>query len=319
MIASSSPVMRLEQPAVGVEAGGIEDRVLGAEEGREPALEFAVHGLRAADEAHRGHAVAVAVERGVRGRDDRGVIREAEVVVGAEVQDLAPVLEPDHGILRRGDHALALEEPGACELRRLRFEPIEQGLVHGIAIPCQRRIIPAVRASPRIIAAGRKHESSGTCRPDRRGAGGSRGRDRRLARGATVPRAGRPLHHQRPDRRVRRRQDLRARGHARHRAVRLAPVRAERLAVVHRGRDALAGRVHHDRRHQRALRRARRAAHLLARRGFHHLRLPVRLPRDRAGAGRRGGSRSAPSAASRTCRPPSQRSSARGCGRSAAR
>ena len=64
---------------------------------REPALEFAVHGLGPADEAHRGHAVAVAVERRVRGGDDRRVIGEAEVVVGAEVQHLAAVLEADHG------------------------------------------------------------------------------------------------------------------------------------------------------------------------------------------------------------------------------
>ena len=55
----------------------------------------------------------------MRRRDERGVMREAEVIVGAEIQDFAPVLEPDHGILRRGNHALALEEPGACELRRL--------------------------------------------------------------------------------------------------------------------------------------------------------------------------------------------------------
>ncbi len=74
MIASSSSGQRLEQAAVGVEAGGVEDRVLGAEECRQPPLELAVHGLRAADEAHRGHAVAVAVERRVRGGDDRGVV-----------------------------------------------------------------------------------------------------------------------------------------------------------------------------------------------------------------------------------------------------
>ena len=55
----------------------------------------------------------------MRRRNERGVTCEAEVIVGAEIQDFSPVLEPYHGILRRGDHALALEEPGACELRRL--------------------------------------------------------------------------------------------------------------------------------------------------------------------------------------------------------
>ena len=62
---------RLEEAAVGVEAGRVEDGVLGAEEGREPGLERLVHLLGAADEADRGHAVAVAVERGLAGGDQR--------------------------------------------------------------------------------------------------------------------------------------------------------------------------------------------------------------------------------------------------------
>ena len=55
---------------------------------REPRLQRLVHVLRAADEAHRGHAVAVAVERRLAGRDQRRMVGEAEVVVGAEVQHL---------------------------------------------------------------------------------------------------------------------------------------------------------------------------------------------------------------------------------------
>ena len=63
---------RLEEAAVGVEAGGVEDRVLGAEEARETGLELLVDVLRAADEAHRGHAEAVLVEPALGGFDDRG-------------------------------------------------------------------------------------------------------------------------------------------------------------------------------------------------------------------------------------------------------
>src|SRR5207237_1152876 len=48
---------RLEQAAVGVEARGVQDHVLGAEEAGELLLERLVARLRAADEAHRGHAV----------------------------------------------------------------------------------------------------------------------------------------------------------------------------------------------------------------------------------------------------------------------
>ena len=77
---------RLEHAAVGVEAGGVEDRVLDAEEGGDAALQLAVEGLRAADEAHARHAVAPLVERAVGGGEQLGVAGEAEVVVRAEVQ-----------------------------------------------------------------------------------------------------------------------------------------------------------------------------------------------------------------------------------------
>ena len=70
---------RLEQSAVGVEARRVQDRVVGAEELAERGLQLVVHGLGAADEAHRRHAVAVGVERRVRrlhqlagGRPGRG-------------------------------------------------------------------------------------------------------------------------------------------------------------------------------------------------------------------------------------------------------
>ena len=80
---------RLEQAAIGVEAGAVEDRVLHAEEGGNLRLELLVLLLRAADEAHRGHAVAVAVERRLGRLAQFGAVGEAEIVVGAEIQHLA--------------------------------------------------------------------------------------------------------------------------------------------------------------------------------------------------------------------------------------
>ena len=62
------PEQCLEQAAIGVEAGGIEDRVVGLEPGRELVLELLVNRLGAADEADRGHAVAPAIEAFARGR-----------------------------------------------------------------------------------------------------------------------------------------------------------------------------------------------------------------------------------------------------------
>src|SRR3546814_12532525 len=54
---------RLEQAAVGIEAGGVEDRVFGAEELGDGAFQLLVQILGAADEAHRSHAEAVRVQR----------------------------------------------------------------------------------------------------------------------------------------------------------------------------------------------------------------------------------------------------------------
>ena len=98
----------LEDAAVCVEAGRVEDRVGGAEEGAQARLELLVDLERAADEADGGHAVAPALERGVRGGDHLGMVREPEVVVGAEIEHAPPAREGDRGALGSRDHALGL-------------------------------------------------------------------------------------------------------------------------------------------------------------------------------------------------------------------
>ena len=81
---------RLEDASVGVEAGGVQDGVVGAEEARDLGFELLVDPLRAADEAHRREAVPPLVETGVGRRQDFRMARQPEVIVGAEVQDGAP-------------------------------------------------------------------------------------------------------------------------------------------------------------------------------------------------------------------------------------
>ena len=109
---------RLEQAAVGVEAGGVEDRVLRAEEPGDSALQFLMNALGAADEAHRGHAVAVGLQALVGGLHYLGVAREAQVVVGAEVEDrLRASLDPDLGALVPEDRPFLLEQPLLADLR----------------------------------------------------------------------------------------------------------------------------------------------------------------------------------------------------------
>ena len=68
-------------------------------------LELLVEVQGAADEAHRSHAEAALVERLLGGGDDLRIVREAEVVVGAEVDDLT-LRHPDRRALRRGDDTL---------------------------------------------------------------------------------------------------------------------------------------------------------------------------------------------------------------------
>jgi hypothetical protein len=105
----------LEDAGVRIHAGGEEQRVLGAEELRDLVLQLAMDVLRAADEAHRAHAEAALFEPLVRRRDHVRMRGEAEIVVGAEVQDLLLLgtfgeFDFDLRALRRADEALLLVE-----------------------------------------------------------------------------------------------------------------------------------------------------------------------------------------------------------------
>ena len=119
----------LEHAAVRVEARREEDRVVVAQERRHPALELEVQLLRAADEPHAREAVAPLVETAVRGLDDARVVREPEVVVGAEVQHLAPG-DLDLRGLRAVDAALALGEAGGLDLVEFGAKLVANRSVH---------------------------------------------------------------------------------------------------------------------------------------------------------------------------------------------
>ncbi len=89
-----------------------------------------MHALRAADEAHRSHAVAEAVDGPVGGLADGRVIRQPEVVVGAEVDDI-PVTGAYLAALGAAEHSLALVErlfPKVCDLRT---KALNEAFSHG--------------------------------------------------------------------------------------------------------------------------------------------------------------------------------------------
>ena len=110
-----------EQPAIGIEAGGIEDGLLHAEKAGDGLFQLLVKILRAADEPNGGKSESVILQRLVGGGQDLGMVGQAQVVVGAEIQDIAPRRHPNMGALRADDDALFLEQrilPDAIDLRR---------------------------------------------------------------------------------------------------------------------------------------------------------------------------------------------------------
>ncbi len=65
------------------------------------------------------------VDRAVRGLAHRRMIGEREVVVRAQVDELAPVGEPYHRLLRRAEHALGLVESLLAQALALGGQPLE--------------------------------------------------------------------------------------------------------------------------------------------------------------------------------------------------
>ena len=149
---------RLEQAAVRVEAGRIEDRVLGAEEVAEPRLQLLVDALRAADEAHRGHAVAVTVERALRGFAHGGVIGQSEIVVRAQVDDFGAAADAHDGALRGGEHALRLEQALRFQLLCLAAQPLQDLSLHERVLGAHERVELCHCAESRSGPHWRHHE-----------------------------------------------------------------------------------------------------------------------------------------------------------------
>ena len=104
---------RFEQTAIGVETGGVEDRILLAEIVGDLVLERTVEIACAADEPHGCHAEAVTIHRLLGGSDQRGMIGETKIVVGAEIEDFerpSIARHPDMALLRRDDRPFRLPQ-----------------------------------------------------------------------------------------------------------------------------------------------------------------------------------------------------------------
>ena len=91
---------RLEKSTIGIEAGGVKNGVFGTEKFGNRRFQPLVQILRATDEPNRCHAESMRVQRILGGLDDLRMIGQTQIVVGAEIQYLAPVLQFDFGRLR---------------------------------------------------------------------------------------------------------------------------------------------------------------------------------------------------------------------------
>ena len=109
---------RFEEPSVRVEAGAIEDRVAGAEKSAEGAFQLFVQMVGPADEADGSHPIAMFRKTVGCGLAHVRMVGETEVVVRAEVDDLA-LRHADLGALGRKNFPLALVETGRLDLGEL--------------------------------------------------------------------------------------------------------------------------------------------------------------------------------------------------------
>ena len=143
---------RLEQAAVGVPARAVENGVVLAEESGDVGLELLVDVLSAANEPDRRHAVAPAAQAFLRGFDDGGMVGEAEVVVGAEVDDFSSA-DADGRALRSLQLALALVKALGLQVGELGAELITEtliahvGLLHCREAPRRRWLLSALFAN----------------------------------------------------------------------------------------------------------------------------------------------------------------------------
>ena len=89
-----------------------------------------MHSLRSADETDGGHAVAPLVKGFAGGGGNCGMLREAEVIVRAKVQDRLAVGHTDGGALRRHDDALVFEGAGGADVFELGLYLFYEGTIH---------------------------------------------------------------------------------------------------------------------------------------------------------------------------------------------
>ena len=104
---------RLEHTAIGIKSSGVKDGIVHVQKVGECFFKAGVNVLRAANKAHRGHAIAVIFQRFLTRFHKLVGIGEAQIIVGAEVQHMVAGAILHHinfGILFGRDNALGFKE-----------------------------------------------------------------------------------------------------------------------------------------------------------------------------------------------------------------
>src|SRR6186713_3084286 len=86
--------------------------------------------LRAANKAHARHTEAVSIERFFRRGDERRVVCQAKVIVGAHVEDTLPVADRNLCVLRGGDNPFGLIEALSMDFLESPGELLIKGRKH---------------------------------------------------------------------------------------------------------------------------------------------------------------------------------------------
>ena len=121
---------RFKQTAVGIETGREKDRVILVQKRSELLLKRAVNVLRAADKPDRGHAKPLWAHGHFRRVDQIGMICKTQIIVGTQVDNLAPA-NSDFPALRRCDQTLLLHHAVSFDLRKYSIDMIRKGTCHG--------------------------------------------------------------------------------------------------------------------------------------------------------------------------------------------
>ena len=120
---------RFKDTAVSVEAGSIEDCILGAKVVGDSLLQLFVHILTSADEANRRHSVATLIHCSLSRLNQARVVGETQIVVCTKVETTLSVYL-NFCSLWRADYTLTLVEACLLDCFELLFEVLLEISVH---------------------------------------------------------------------------------------------------------------------------------------------------------------------------------------------